>query len=117
MELEGSLKLAMPPQKFDSGFVKREFVVTTRDRYPQDIKFELVKEKTELIEAFKPGDEVKVQFDIRGNEYNGKYFVNLTAWRIDRAGSAPARPAAAADAPLPDAPPATGGDEEDDLPF
>ncbi len=51
MELTGKLKLKFDEQKFDSGFFKREFVVTTQEQYPQDIKFELFKEKCEMISS------------------------------------------------------------------
>ena len=70
---------------FDSGFTKREFIIKTTDDgdYPQDIKFELVKDKTEHIEKFNKGDEIAVHYNIRGNEYKGKYYVNLVAWRLE----------------------------------
>lgn len=34
-ELEGTLKVVMDAMQFDSGFTKREFVVTTDEMYPQ----------------------------------------------------------------------------------
>jgi hypothetical protein len=46
-----------------------------------------VKEKTALIDEFQIGDPVKVFFDIRGNEYKGKYYVNLNAWKLERPGA------------------------------
>jgi hypothetical protein len=83
-ELSGSVKEIFEEQTFGSGFNKREFVVTTdADRYPQDVKFECTKDKVELVNKLKKGDKVKVSFDIRGNEWKGKYFVNLAAWKID----------------------------------
>ena len=89
-EASGTIKLIFEEQVFPSGFNKREFVVTTEsDRFPQDLKFELVKDKCGLIEPFDVGQQVLVNFDIRGNEYKGKYFVNLAAWKIQPAGSAP----------------------------
>ena len=90
-EASGTIKLISEEQVFPSGFNKREFVVTTEnDRYPQDLKFELVKDKCTMIESFAEGQKVLVSFDIRGNEYKGKYFVNLSAWKIQAAGDAPA---------------------------
>ena len=83
MELTGKIKLINNPQSFDSGFTKREFVVTTNEQYPQDIKLELIKEKCSLLDNYQAGNEVKVSFNIRGNEYQGKYFVNLQAWKIE----------------------------------
>lgn len=82
LELTGTIKLINETQTFDSGFQKREFVVTTEDQYPQDVKFEVVKEKCSELARFKPGQKVTVAFNVRGNEYNGKYYVNLQAWMI-----------------------------------
>ena len=84
MDVTGKVKVIMDKQSFDSGFEKREFVITTAEQYPQDIKFELYKEKCDIIDAFKTDDEVTVHFNIRGNEYNGRYYVNLNAWKIDK---------------------------------
>jgi hypothetical protein len=86
-EASGTIKVIFDEQSFPSGFTKREFVVTTEaERFPQDLKFELVKDKCALIDGFSDGQRVTVNFDIRGNEYNGKYFVNLSAWKIQAAG-------------------------------
>lgn len=95
-ELEGTLKLIYDTQSFASGFTKREFVVETKDdRYPQSIKFECVKDKTTMLDSLDIGDTVQVAFDIRGNEFKEKYYVNLNAWKIAKvgggsSGSAPA---------------------------
>jgi hypothetical protein len=98
-EAVGKIKLISETQNFPSGFSKREFVVTTaNDKYPQDLKFEIVKDKCPLLDSFEAGQEVQVSFDIRGNEYNGKYFVNLSCWKIQAANGAAASSSGASDA-------------------
>ena len=82
-ELQGTIKLVYELQTFASGFSKREFVVTTQDRFPQDVKFEAVKEKTSMLDNVNVGDQVNVFFDIRGNEYKDRYYVNLVAWKME----------------------------------
>ena len=83
-EANGKIKLISDTQNFPSGFSKREFVVTTGDgKYPQDLKFEMVKDKCAILDNYKEGSDVKVSFDIRGNEYNGKYYVNLSCWKLE----------------------------------
>jgi Domain of unknown function (DUF3127) len=94
-ESSGKLKWIGTTQSFASGFTKREFVVTTaHDKYPQDLKFEVVKDKCSLLDNFEIDQEVQVSFDIRGNEYNGKYYVNLACWKLQAAGGAPPAPPA-----------------------
>lgn len=93
-DTSGKMKWIGETQSFASGFTKREFVVTTAaDKYPQDLKFEVVKDKCSLLDGYEIGQDVDVSFDIRGNEYNGKYYVNLACWKLQGAGGggAPAR--------------------------
>ncbi len=98
-DMEGTVKLIEELKTFPSGFSKREFVLTTDgERFPQEIKFECVKDRTTLLDKVSEGQRIKVSFDIQGREYNGRFFVNLNAWKIsDVAGSGEA--AAAGDEP------------------
>lgn len=121
-ELEGTIKVIFDEVTFNSGFSKREFVVTTDDdRFPQDIKFECIKDKAALLDDRAAGERVKVTFDIRGNEYKDRYFVNLSAWRIEPVASdaSPAGPAGSQDEkpPLPSDSMVPAEDPDDDLPF
>ena len=105
-ELKGTVKKVFDQQDFPSGFYKRDFVVTTEDQYPQDIKFTAAKERTEQLMRFREGDRVLVKFDLRGREYNGNFYVDLNAWRIEAAGEgapvgAPAQQPSYAAAPMP----------------
>ena len=82
LELKGKIKVINPTETFGSGFTKREFVITTAEQYPQDVKFEVVKDKCNTLDKYKVGQEITVQFNIRGHEYSGKYYVSLQAWKI-----------------------------------
>ena len=84
LQLNGTIKLIGEKQVFDSGFQKVEFVLTTNDeKYPQDVKFEIVQDKVDdFLKYNKIGSVVDVDFNVRGNEYKGKYYVSLTAWKV-----------------------------------
>ena len=123
-DIEGKIHLISDVQSFASGFSKREFVVEVADgKFPQHVKFECVKEKTSLTDGLRVGDPVKVYFDIRGNEYNGRYFVNLNAWKLEKAvagGGAPGGSGPIYDDAPPShlsEPPPGYGDDGDDIPF
>lgn len=115
-DLTGKVKVIQDAQTFASGFTKREFVVTVEDgKYPQDICLECVQDKVSLLDSIQVGQEVTATFDIRGREYNGRYFNNLQAWRVQAAAAAPAGddkpPVSDADVP------ADFDEYEDDIPF
>ena len=64
LKINGRVKLIMDLQSWDSGFTKREFVITTNEQYPQDVKLECIKDKTNLLDGLAEGDEVEVSFNI-----------------------------------------------------
>jgi hypothetical protein len=113
-DLTGKIKLIQDPKTFDSGFTKREMVVIVEDgKYPQEINLEFVQDKVALLDNLEPGQEVTVSFDIRGREYNGRYFNNLQGWKVVAAGNEPAFNQEEQSPPYPT--PSDFGD--DDIPF
>lgn len=116
-EMTGTVKKVMEVMNFDSGFSKREFVVTTKEQYPQDVKFETVRDKTALCDKLNEGDEVTVHFDIRGNEYKEKFYVNLNAWRVETGASAPAGAPPSKETPPMDTDLPESAADDEDFPF
>lgn len=122
-EITGVVKLIFDEQTFASGFNKREIVITdSSDRYPQDIKLEFVKAQVAQMAGIIVGDQVTITYDVRGNEYNGKYYVNLVGWRLNRLGEKRTPPPAAdpAQEELPDAAKDISGNDDalsEDVPF
>lgn len=123
--INGTVKVVGQTQQISEKFSKRELVITeSGGQYPQHIPVEFVQDKTSLLDAFGPGDEVSVTCYVNGREWTGrdgvvKHFLSLKGDRIERmGGAAPASAPAAQSAPPPpsitDMPPAEG---EDDLPF
>lgn len=83
-DISGTVKEIFEVQTFANDFKKREFLLTTEsDKYPQNIIFGCLKDRIELLNSVKPGQEVRVHFDISCREWNEKYFVNLNAWKIE----------------------------------
>lgn len=114
-DLTGKIKIIQEAKTFDSGFTKREMVVIVEDgRYPQEINLEFVQDKVSLLDNLQVGQEVTVTFDIRGREYNGKYFNNLQGWKIASPGAESELNSGADSPPPPDPIPS---DFDDDIPF
>lgn len=119
-EIEGKLHKVFPTENKTETFQAREFVIEiTNGNYPQFIKFQLVQDRCSIMDNHNEGDIIKVYFDLRGREWNGKYFTNLNAWRVDKHDAESAAPpvtqSQGADFPSTSDEPAMGAD--DDLPF
>lgn len=84
-EFKGTIIKIGEKQTFDSGFCKVEFVVKEdTDQYPQEIKFDIVKDKADsFLQCNNMGDKVSVSYNLRGNEYNDKHYVSLQAWKVE----------------------------------
>ena len=127
-DFTGKLYRIFDTQQVKETFKKREFVVEQQDgQYPNYVKFELIQDRCALIDGYSEGDDITVSFDLRGREWNEKFFTNLHAWRLqspDGGGGAPqggggqaqAQPAAQQPA-APAAGFTTEGATNDDLPF
>ena len=48
----------------------------------------MTQDRCSIIDKYNEGDKIKVFFDLRGREWQGKYFTNLNAWRVDVAQAA-----------------------------
>jgi hypothetical protein len=115
-ELEGKVKVVGETQVLGSGFQKRELVVTVEDgKYPQYINIEFVQDKIEKLEGLSVGTEVLVKFNLRGREYNGRYFNSLQGWFLKVLDDA--KPTESTNNDMPPAPENTVDDMEEDIPF
>lgn len=128
-DFTGKLYRIFDTQQVKETFKKREFVVEQQDgQYPNYVKFELIQDRCGLIDGYSEGDDITVSFDLRGREWNEKFFTNLHAWRLQSpdGGGAPApqqgggqQPQSAAAQPATAPAPgfSTEGASNDDLPF
>lgn len=92
MEISGRIKKIFDEQTFNSGFRKREIVITTQEQYPQDILVEFTQDKIELLNPLSIGDEVKISINLRGREWINpegvaKYFNSIQGWRLEKVGA------------------------------
>jgi len=78
-QLKGIITEISDIQQISERFSKRDFVIKTVDRYPQELIFQLSNVRIDLIEAYEIGDQVTVHFDIKGSRArNGnRLFINL----------------------------------------
>ncbi|MBR5890648.1 MAG: DUF3127 domain-containing protein [Bacteroidaceae bacterium] len=123
MEITGKIIAVLPERggvsKTGNEWKMQEYVLETHEQYPRKMCFNVF--GADKISQFniQAGEEMTVSFDINAREYNGRWYNDIRAWRVER-GVAPA--AAPEYAPAIDAPKANAVDfsaqnEADDLPF
>lgn len=122
MEITGRIIKVLPLQsgqgKTGNAWKKQEYVIEYGDQYPKQVCFNLWGDKVDQF-SIQDGEIITVHFDVESREFNGKYYTDVKAWKIDRADAATASSVTKGSnsefgMPAPDF---LGGDEKDDLPF
>lgn len=133
MELTGKIIAVLPERggvsKAGNEWKIQEFVLETQEQYPRKMMFNVFGADRLAQFNIQLGEVLTVSFDIDSREYNGRWYNDIRAWKVDRnvaaAPGAPVPPVAPAGAPVPPpvadpfsaAPQMSASNEADDLPF
>lgn len=130
LEINGVLRQVLPlesGQGRNGEWKKQSFVIETMDQYPKSVCITMWGDKIDRLQQFNLGDEVKASINIESREYNGRWYTDVKAWRLDALNQSGA-PAATASgnqgSPMPEPPPfeetfnlQADDNDQDDLPF
>ncbi len=136
LELSGRLVTVLPEQTGNGRngvWKKQDFVIELAGPYPKKVCMTAWGDKADTLLEVSTGDELKVSFDVESREYNGRWYTDLKAWKIEpataTAGGQPqaqqqpssrggATPVKTGGQPATNNAPFLGGDDDDnDLPF
>jgi hypothetical protein len=95
IETTGKLHTIFETKQVSERFTKREFVIELADnpKYPQVVLFQLTGDRCSQLDGMRVGDEVRIEFSLRGREWRSpsgdvKYFNSLDVWKIEPARAA-----------------------------
>lgn len=77
----------------------QDYVIETFDQYPRKCVFNVFGEDKIAQFNIQPGDTLTVSFDIDAHEWNGRWFNNIRAWKVERVD--PAQVMAGGSQPIP----------------
>lgn len=129
MELAGKVIAVLEPkggQSKSTGnpWKSQEYVIETHENFPHRMCFSVFGEDKINQFNIQVGEEINVFFDVNAREYQGRWYNDIRAWRIDRVqpGSVVAGQAQPAGDPFNQpssnpVPPFADSDSQDDLPF
>lgn len=102
MEITGKIIFVLPKQsgtsqRTGSTWASQEYVIETHEQYPRKCCFRVFGEDKIANMNIQAGEELTVSFDIDANEYQGRWYNRINAWKVDRVQpGAPQQPAPAA---------------------
>lgn len=92
MELEGRIVRKLSVQSGNSAkgtWSKQEFIFEYQEgNFPSQVCMNVWgDEKVKDLEKYQVGDKVKISFNLSSREYNGRWYTDVRAWRIEPAGA------------------------------
>lgn len=98
IQIEGKLiqKLALESGTSARGeWKKQNFIIETVEQFPRKICVAAWTNSIPVLDTFQVGEMVCVSVNIESREFNGKWYTDVRAWRIDRPGQNPMQQPAA----------------------
>jgi len=121
MQVKGTLiqkiKTESGVSKAGKEWKKQDFVVETNEQFPKKICFTLFGDKISLIDGINEGAEIEVFFSVESRDFNGKWYHNINAWKIEQAGAVGSSANYPPEFAVGDIPPEPADDNGNDLPF
>ncbi|MDR3350448.1 MAG: DUF3127 domain-containing protein [Prevotellaceae bacterium] len=130
LEISGKLIKKLPVASGTSAngsWSRQEIILEMPGQFPKQVCISLWGDRVNDAVKYVEGDILKVSFDLQSREYNGRWYTDVRAWRLEKEAAAvtpPSEPARAGNAATPPPPPpaedpfaATPGQQVDDLPF
>jgi hypothetical protein len=95
MEIRGRiiqvLPLASGTSKSGNPWKKQDYILETLDQYPRKVNFNLFGDRVDQYPV-QVGEEVVVSFDLESREFNGRWYTDVRAWKIEKEDAAPQAP-------------------------
>lgn len=88
MEIKGKVVQLLPLQTGagkNGTWKKQDFVIETDGQYPKKVCISAWGDKVGA-DSLEVGRDVNVSFDVESREYNGKWYTDLKAWKVDAGG-------------------------------
>ncbi len=128
MDINGRVIQVLPEQSGEGRngvWKKQDFVIETDSQYPKKVCFSAWGDKINP-QLMQEGNQLNVSFDVESREYNGRWYTDLKAWKMEMVGEGQGQSSGGGFAPqasaAQQAPPAQLSEElkasgDDDLPF
>jgi hypothetical protein len=120
LDITGKIIQIMPAtngvSKAGKEWTKQEFVIETQEQYPRKVMMSVMGDKVNELKRYAVGNEIKASLNIESREYNGRWYTDIRAWKLE--GNATSAAGPEADPFHPDNEPGfTADSSTDDLPF
>jgi len=88
MQISGKLIQLLAPQSGEGKngpWKKQEIILETEGQYPKKVCIAIWGDKADE-KILQMGNNLKIDFDVESREYNGRWYTDVKAWKVEIAG-------------------------------
>ena len=90
MQIKGKIHEILPTNQVSDSLKKRDLILEYAEnpQYPEYLKFEATNDKCAVLDNFRQGQDVTVDFNLKGRPWTDKsgkktYFNSMQIWKIN----------------------------------
>ena len=91
LEITGKLITILPQQSGqgkNGTWIKQDFILETQEQFPKKVCISVWGDKAKDLEGFAIGETMKAGINVESREFNGKWYTDVKAWKLDKLGAA-----------------------------
>ncbi len=123
LDITGKLVSKLPQQSGqgkNGTWTKQDFIIETQEQFPKKVCIAVWGDKAKELDAISIGETMKISINVESREFNGKWYTDVKAWKIEKQGAAQrndASPVPSDETLPPFLDPTNTFEPTDDLPF
>jgi len=90
LDITGKLVTKLPQQNGqgkNGTWVKQDFIIETQEQFPKKVCISLWGDKVKELDSVNIGETLKLGINIESREFNGKWYTDVKAWKIEKQGA------------------------------
>lgn len=68
----------------NGAWVKQDFIIETQEQFPKKVCVTLWGDKVKDLDNIAIGDALKTSVNIESREFNGKWYTDVKAWKLEK---------------------------------
>ncbi len=90
LDITGKLVSKLPQQSGqgkNGTWIKQDFIIETLDQFPKKVCISLWGDKAKELDSIAIGETLKLDINIESREFNGKWYTDVKAWKMEKQGA------------------------------
>lgn len=90
LDITGKLVTKLPQQNGqgkNGAWIKQDFIIETQEQFPKKVCISLWGDKAKELDSISIGETLKLGINIESREFNGKWYTDVKAWKIEKQGA------------------------------